>query len=255
MQRFYLKIPYTHPGGGRLTLARAADVLAFLKEASVKEHCDLTLDGKACMLLHFDGSDGSPVPTELGTTKSRSDKEKLLVVTLPLGPWDAWMEDQPLSVTEFFLEKLLAGIQAARNNRGPKQKKRIDHHIAHQIKYSAVLGKVVCIFGLHPTTFITNMPPVDLLKPPPFDMEGEYIFVSVDVEWKDHITELGISFLDTLDLMSLPPGEDGPNWSQLIKSHNLRTGKNCIHDLWKRCSSCPKSFGFGQIEILPVNKL
>lgn len=255
MQRYYLRIPFTHPGGGRLTLVRAKDALAFLKEASVKEHCDLTLDGKAGMLLHFDGSDGSPIPTELGMTKSRSDKEKLLGVTLPLGSWDAWMEDQPLSVTGPYFEKLLAGMQAARNNRGPKQKQRMDHQIAHQLKYSTALGRAVCIFGLQPTTFIMDLPPVNLLKAPPFDMEGEFIFVSVDVEWKDHITELGVSFLDTLDLVNLAPGEDGDNWSKRIKSHHLRTGENCRHDLWKRCSSCPKKFGFGQSEILSVNRL
>ncbi|KAJ5132469.1 hypothetical protein N7448_006627 [Penicillium atrosanguineum] len=254
-KQYYLKIPFTHPGGGRLTLARAEDVLAFLKEANAKEHCDLTLDGKVGMLLHFDGSDGSPIPTELGTTKSRSDKEKLLGVTLPLGSWDAWMEDQPLSVTGPFFEKLLAGMQAARNNRGPKQKQRMDHQIAHQIKYSTALERVVCIFGLHPTTFVMDLPPVSLLEAPRFDMEGEYIFVSVDVEWKDHITELGISFLDTLDLVNLPPGEDGVNWSKMIKSHHLRTGENCKHDLWKRGSSCPKKFGFGQSENLSVNQL
>lgn len=207
------------------------------------------------MLLHFDGSDGTPVPTELGTTKSRSDKEKLLGVTLPLGAWDSWMKGKPPWIISAFLEKLLAGMHAARNNRGPKQKQRMDHQITHQLKYATALGEIVSIFGLGPTTRREKLPPVDLSKTPPFDMEGEYIFFSVDVEWKDRITEVGVSILDTLDLVNVPPGENGVNWAKMIKSHHLRTGENCKHASWKRCNTCPKRFGFGQSENLPLSQL
>jgi hypothetical protein len=207
------------------------------------------------MLLHFDGSDGTPVPTELGITKSRSDKEKLLGVTLPLGAWDGWMKGKPPWIISVFLEKLLAGMHAARNNRGPKQKQRMDHQITHQLKYATALGEIVSIFGLGPTTRREELPPVDLSKTPPFDMEGKYIFFSVDVEWKDRITEVGVSILDTLDLVNVPPGENGENWAKMISSHHLRTGENCEHASWKRCNTCPKKFGFGQSENLPLSQL
>ena len=71
-----------------------------------------------------------------------------------------------------------------------------------------------------------NLPDVDLTQSAPYLFYGNVVFVSVDVEAYEKgsrsVTEIGISSLDTLDLLDLPPGELGKLWTKRIHSRHFR---------------------------------
>lgn len=89
----------------------------------------------------------------------------------------------------------------------------------------------------------------------PFEFDADVIFIAADVEAYEHahdiITEIGISILDTRDLGDHPPGEDGKNWHQFIRSRHFRikefmhlNNKTYVH-------GCADRFDFGTSEIIP----
>ncbi|KAL8974519.1 MAG: hypothetical protein Q9197_001252 [Variospora fuerteventurae] len=71
-----------------------------------------------------------------------------------------------------------------------------------------------------------ELPDVDLSEPVPFDFYNDVVFISVDVEAYEKmnrpITEIGISSLDTHDLLGLSPGEMGKAWMKKIRSRHFR---------------------------------
>lgn len=92
----------------------------------------------------------------------------------------------------------------------------------------------------------------DQPSPPPNHLKPPVVFISIDVEAYEFvqkfITEIGISTLDTADLISTFPGSHGNNWAAKIRSSHLRIcehGKriNRVHVL-----GCPDMFTFGQSE-------
>lgn len=90
------------------------------------------------------------------------------------------------------------------------------------------------------------------LKSLPYDSDTFVIFISVDVEAfefnQKHITEIGISTLDTVDLLGLQPGAKGNNWAAKIRSRHFRIREHG-HRLNKvHVEGCPDKFGFGQSE-------
>lgn len=75
------------------------------------------------------------------------------------------------------------------------------------------------------------------------------IFISVDVELFEfnhsHITEVGISILDTLQTIGVPPGQDYENWFDLIEAHHFRI-KEYRHEVnRKHVRGCEEFFDFG----------
>ena len=90
------------------------------------------------------------------------------------------------------------------------------------------------------------------LKALPYDSDTFVIFISVDVEAfefnQKHITEIGISTLDTVDLLGLQPGAKGNNWAAKVRSRYFRIREhghllNKVH-----VEGCPDKFDFGQSE-------
>ncbi|KAL8706921.1 MAG: hypothetical protein Q9201_000081 [Fulgogasparrea decipioides] len=71
-----------------------------------------------------------------------------------------------------------------------------------------------------------NLPDLDVSQPAPFPFQSSVIFICVDVEAYEKeprpITEIGISTLDTNDLVGLPPGERGMAWMKKIHSRHFR---------------------------------
>lgn len=74
------------------------------------------------------------------------------------------------------------------------------------------------------------LPELDVEKLAPYAFDGNVIFICVDVESyeREHkaITEIGVSTLDTADLISCPPGEGGTNWMGKIRSRHFRIREN-----------------------------
>ncbi|OWP06572.1 hypothetical protein B2J93_1213 [Marssonina coronariae] len=76
---------------------------------------------------------------------------------------------------------------------------------------------------------LAKLPPsalFDAENPAPYTPEGSVVFVCVDVEAYERnsrlITEIGISTLDSLDLISLVPGEGGVEWMKKIRARHFR---------------------------------
>ena len=71
-----------------------------------------------------------------------------------------------------------------------------------------------------------DLPEVDVTKAAPYPFDLDVVFICVDVEAyeREHraITEIGISSLDTRDLINLAPGEGGTDWLKKIRSRHFR---------------------------------
>ena len=86
------------------------------------------------------------------------------------------------------------------------------------------------------------------------------VFVCVDVESyeKDHkkITEIGISTLDTLDLMSIPPGEGGLDWMKKIRARHFRIAEYAHLNNTEFIRGCADKFEgrFGKSEWITINE-
>ena len=80
----------------------------------------------------------------------------------------------------------------------------------------------------------------------PYPFHDSVIFICVDVEAYEmnhrQITEIGVSTLDTYDLVNTPPGEGGVEWMKKIRARHFRVKeyghlKNSVH-----VSGCPDKF-------------
>ncbi|KAI4177197.1 MAG: hypothetical protein LQ343_000680 [Gyalolechia ehrenbergii] len=71
-----------------------------------------------------------------------------------------------------------------------------------------------------------ELPDLDISEPAPFEFRSNVVFICVDVEAYEKnerpITEIGISTLDTSDLIGLPPGEVGKTWMKKIRTRHFR---------------------------------
>ncbi|GBF63654.1 hypothetical protein TMEN_6296 [Trichophyton mentagrophytes] len=100
----------------------------------------------------------------------------------------------------------------------------------------------------------TVLDPLDVDAPAPFAFADEPIFVSIDLEENERnhsqITEVGVSTLDTLDLVGIPPGEGGRNWTSKIRSRHFRVAEYQHVRNKKFVEGCPDDFAFGRSEFV-----
>ncbi|KAJ9620758.1 hypothetical protein H2204_012168 [Knufia peltigerae] len=92
----------------------------------------------------------------------------------------------------------------------------------------------------------------------PYAFEKEPVFVSVDIESYERahelITEVGISTLDTLDLIDTPPGENGKNWINCIRSRHFRIRDHAHLVNRDFCVGNPDAFQFGRSEWITLQQ-
>lgn len=98
--------------------------------------------------------------------------------------------------------------------------------------------------------------PLDITRPTPYLFEKEPIIISIDIESfeRNHslVTEIGISTLDTLDLVDTAPGEGGSEWMKHIRSRHFRI-KGREHLVNKDfVTGHPEDFQFGESEFVTV---
>lgn len=89
-------------------------------------------------------------------------------------------------------------------------------------------------------------------KPVPYPFWREPIFISIDVEVNERchteVTEIGISTLDTRELIGLAPGQRGEEWQSHIQSRHLRVEEYAHHVNRLYVRGCPDNFDFGTSE-------
>ncbi|KXH66018.1 QDE-2-interacting protein [Colletotrichum salicis] len=100
---------------------------------------------------------------------------------------------------------------------------------------------------------------VELDKPVPHALEQNVVFVCIDIEVAEEhhgtVLEIGISILDTDDLVGVAPGENGRNWVPFIKNRHLVTDEYRHIRNRKYIKGCPELFNFGKSEYPKLSEL
>ena len=191
---------------------------------------------------------------------------------------------------EAFAAKMDAALQATKNkSKSSKEKKKVDR-VYQKEKWCSQLKRTQRYFGIRPfreaNTKATDpcripglswaelqevvdkrnqasavvLPDLDVTQPTPYPFDNDVVFVCVDVESfeRNHnlITEIGISTLDTRDLVNVPPGIGGVEWMGKIRARHFRikefthlVNKDFIH-------GCAEYFekAFGTSELISINE-
>lgn len=176
-----------------------------------------------------------------------------------------------------FRKKMEAAVDATRRkNKASKAKKR-QTQIKKQQDWCRSLKRLQCYLGLLPRyprghdTVLQEQDernygldcgtitlPLDVEKQVTFPFDREPIFISVDVESNERchnqITEIGISTLDTRDLVGIPPGETGKNWLAKIRSRHFRISEYGHVVNRDFVTGCPDRFEFGKSEWVSIEE-
>jgi hypothetical protein len=99
---------------------------------------------------------------------------------------------------------------------------------------------------------------LDCGKPAPHQQEGSVVFICVDVESyeRDHnlITEIGIATLDTADIKTLAPVENGTAWRKAIRARHFRIREyGHLHNS-EFIQGCADKFEFGESEWISIKE-
>src|SRR5699024_9451042 len=126
-----------------------------------------------------------------------------------------------------FEKKIQAAADETKSKRKATRIERQQERYHAEVGYERCKRRVQCYFGwLDAETAIDeslnsigqekptdDLPAADLDATAPFPMWREPVFISVDVESNEYshsqVTEVGVSVLDTLELVCVAPGENG----------------------------------------------
>lgn len=163
-----------------------------------------------------------------------------------------------------FEEKIQAGVDQTKNKKKTSKTERQQerHHV--QLDYQRCLTRIQCYFGLQDGQTIDesfenfgnektpDLQPLDVKTASAFPMWKKPVLISFDVESNEYshsqVTEIGVSVLDTQDLIGIPPGENGTEWTSRIQSRHFRVREyaNVVNNSF--VSGCPDKFEFGESE-------
>lgn len=239
-----------------LILVPAADVEAFILEIKKKLKMRLRVPNEPGFLVSF-REPGSPCPRYLGKLSS---KEQLPVLENKI-PGPEFRHEAgdlvDLRTLSAFKDKIQFVIDAAKRksklSKGKKGGNRKDDGVAGVAKdsCSAQLEKTCRYFGLDKITNDLSLQGTNAKTPNSNSFHDNVIFISIDVEAYERsrgtITEIGISTLDTNDLLDLAPGRGGAEWIKKIRSRHFRINESSHlenHDFVKGCADkFEKRFG------------
>ncbi|KAF7121900.1 hypothetical protein CNMCM5793_009454 [Aspergillus hiratsukae] len=263
-----------------LLLVPAAQARKFIQEINRELESTLSIPekGEMGMLLDFN-LDGVPQPTFIGQCTSREIKDELEATVPPRTNYEPPTDmDEARLAYEQMIEH---GINASKNKNRSKASKAKKQQIRLQAESELVQTrkKMHCYLGIQSyhsldlpelidersweekrdddcstaqslNTDSTGIPRLDMNRPAVFQFWKEPIFISVDVEanerCQEQVTEVGISTLDTVDLVGLPPGENAENWTSRIRSCHLRVREYGHIVNRQYVTGCPGSFEFGE---------
>ncbi|RMD42765.1 hypothetical protein DV735_g2384, partial [Chaetothyriales sp. CBS 134920] len=293
-QKFYQRtwdLYYLHPvqasaSSQPILLLPYSQVKALLDEISATFNIDVSVPPAPFTLSFFD--DGTPQPVFLGRTSCRADINELQD-SIP-APSPGYGEP-PANASEVLSQafarfKIKVDKVPSSSRKGKKGSKKIaenDRFLQSQ-DVNKQLRRVQRYFGLRPEPYrLQNPPPglswedqsifiqeeekkattaleaLDLAKASPHDFLGEPIIVAIDVESYERahelVTEVGVSTLDTLDLVGLEPGKNGEVWMQKIRSRHFRIKGREIYINKDFCIGDGNAFDFGQSEWIDLDKI
>ncbi|GIJ87804.1 hypothetical protein Asppvi_006717 [Aspergillus pseudoviridinutans] len=273
-----------------LLLVPAAQVRTFVQEMNSELEVTLSIpeESEMGMLLDFN-LEGVPQPTFIGQCTSREIKDEL-EATIP--PQTNCEPPTDMDEARLAYEQMIEyGINASKNKSRSKASKAKKQQIRLQAETELVQTrkKMHCYLGLQSYHSLdlpelidersweekrdedcsmaqrldnagdTGIPRLDMDHPAMFPFWNEPVFISIDVECNERcheqVTEVGISTLDTVDLVGIPPGENAENWTSRIRSRHLRVREYGHIVNRQYVSGCPGSFEFGESEWVSKGKL
>lgn len=209
----------------------AADVEAFILEINQKLKMRLRVPKEPGFVISFQ-EPGSPCPRYLGKLSSKEDLP-VLENKIPGPEFRHEAEDLlDLRTLSAFKDKIQLAIDAGKRkskpSKGKKEGKRNDDGMAGVAKdsYSAQLEKTCRYLGLGKIDNDPSLQGANAKTPISNSVHDNVIFISIDVEAYERsrrtITEIGISTLDTNDLLGLTPGRGGAEWMKRMRSRHFR---------------------------------
>lgn len=199
-------------------------------------------------------------------------------------------EPQALEERTFpaFRRKMEAAILAGKNRQKNAKSKKKQDRVVQKRGWCAQLKRAQCYLGIRPRGTVRKedyhndpnhtyeqsqaaqaayenaaglkLPTLIPTLAAPYPFENNVVFVCVDVESyeKDHkkVTEIGISTLDTLDLMNTPPGEGGLNWMKKIRARHFRIAEYAHLNNTEFITGCADRFEekFGKSEWISIKE-
>lgn len=281
-RRYHLNPPYTL-GAKPIILVPYAQVEQLINDIGKTFKIAVSVPKYPFTLTFFD--DGTPQPKLLGTSRSR-DQFQELQNGIPPTAGDHG-ESPPGASTEVkqqfeAFRKTCQDVMTASKKKGiAGRKKKEDDRLLTIRDWYSQLRRVQRYFGLRCKSGKVSLPdpglpwdqledfrvkqlkeahiildPLNVDAPAPFPFEKEPIIISIDVEAyeraQNQITEIGVSTLDTLDLVGLPPGKIGKAWIDQIRSRHFRIKgrENLVNRDF--CVGNPDAFQFGRSEFVEL---
>ena len=256
---------------------------ALIQEISTTFKAEVCVPGFPFTLSFFD--DSTPQPQLLGTTRSRADINDMQdkILPPPEGHGEAPAGASPAVDYSFaaFKKKMDKALAANKKKASAVKKKKAQDRFLVIQDWCKQLRRAQRYLGLRPRIGKVPEPdpnmswveqeavikehekkahivldPLDVTKLAPFSFEEEPIIISIDIESYERahslITEIGISTLDTLDLVNTALGDGGGNWMKHIRSRHFRI-KGREHLINKEfVTGHPDEFQFGDSEFVSL---
>ncbi|KAE8361828.1 hypothetical protein BDV27DRAFT_166627 [Aspergillus caelatus] len=273
---YYIKLPPL-TGPRNLILVPTAQVRAFFQEINRALQCNFSLSDEGLVLPFH--KEGYPQPVFIGRSTCRETKDRLesQIPASSEAPRPSPRMDEQFIAFEQMVE---TAWETTRNKKKVSEAKQ-QQRMQNQRRLVEGLRRVQSHLGLRSSAAddliddtaweekkaLQPMPespqpqpqPLHMGKPAPFPFWMEPIFISIDVESNEYhhkqITEVGISILDTLDLVGMSPAEDGAHWRTKIQSRHLRVEEYAHHVNQHFVAGCPGNFDFGASEWVSADDL
>ncbi|PNH42073.1 hypothetical protein VD0004_g5173 [Verticillium dahliae] len=166
------------------------------------------------------GEGGSPRPRFLGRSICESDFTNIRLKT-PIHHDD----DVGKGVSEAVIDDLVRKLHVLKfAKKEAKKEKNAKRREEANMRRLDGIRSVQRMLGLRPVAGVSARQ-VDIEQVIPHDRELDAVFAAVDIEVAEEshsvILEVGISILDTREVVNVPPGINAQNWSSLIEYHHL----------------------------------
>ncbi|KAJ5736127.1 uncharacterized protein N7483_001252 [Penicillium malachiteum] len=259
---FYLPLP-ERQAHQSLILVPQSQAENMLSHINAVVSLKLTLDGMKQDRLVLDFVN-LPIPKPLYLGRSNDAEEKKFLQgniqrMENFAEWDDLAKDNNSLIFRAFTQYLKNVILPTMNCKKARWNSKRRAKMAKMAKWTSQLNWLLSCLGLRPPPASESSPngdqqsvlaPVNVLMAPEWDFHNNPVFVSIDCEWMERsswaLTEVGISILDTHDLVNLPPGDYGENWKKRIRSYHLRVSEHESHINQEFCLGCPDKFEWGQ---------
>ena len=258
------------------------EVKTLLQEISAEFCLQLQVPSYPFQLSFY--NDNTPQPQSLGTINSKNDMTRLQS-KIPETPIEYDQVAPNATILqkqdhEAWREKAERAFEAEKKKKsGAKKKKQQKRDLTvmenvNQLqraqRYLGMRQTPPTTIIIHPTQNVSDahlhklehaiIPPeaLDVKQPVPFPFVDQTVIIAIDVEsWEmDHniITEIGVSTLDTTNLVNIAPGEQGEEWIKKIRSRHFRIkGREALRNV-KYCHGDPDMFQFGSSEFVAISE-